>query len=206
MSRATRPSKQLLKKLPEEVNKLHQAYPEARIELWSQDEHRIGLKPILRRVWARKGTRVRAVVRPRYQWMYLYGFVQPESGATSWLLMPTVNTDVFSLVLAAFAKEQGVGSDKHIALVLDQAGWHKSAGLQVPEGLHLLFLPSHSPELQPAERLWPLSNEPLANRVFNSLDELQDVQAERCRWLQAHPDIICRRSSFHWWPASLDST
>src|SRR5260221_14173789 len=61
-----------LKKLPEEVEKLHQAYPEASIELWSQDEHRIGLKPILRRVWARKGTRVRAVVRPRYQWMYLY--------------------------------------------------------------------------------------------------------------------------------------
>ena len=55
-----------LKKLPEEVEKLHQAYPEASIELWSQDEHRIGLKPILRRVWARKGTRVRAVVRPRY--------------------------------------------------------------------------------------------------------------------------------------------
>ncbi len=41
--------------------------PEAKVELWSQDEHRIGLKPILRRVWARKGSRVRAVVRLRYQ-------------------------------------------------------------------------------------------------------------------------------------------
>lgn len=50
-----------LKKLPEEVDKLRQAHPEARIELWSQDEHRIGLKPILRRVWARRGTRVRKV-------------------------------------------------------------------------------------------------------------------------------------------------
>jgi hypothetical protein len=115
--RATKLHSRLLKKLPEEVEKLHQAYPEASIELWSQDEHRIGLKPILRRVWARKGTRVRAVVRPRYQWMYLYGFVEPQSGKTSWLLMPTVNTAAFSLALAAFAQEQGVGPDKHLLLV-----------------------------------------------------------------------------------------
>ncbi len=181
-------------------------YPEARIELWSQDEHRIGLGPILRRIWARKGSRVRAVVRPRYQWMYLYGFVEPESGATSWLLIPTVNTQAFSLALAAFAEEQGVGPNKHIVLVMDQAGWHKSAALTVPQGLHLLFLPSHSPELQPAERLWPLSNEPLANRVFTSLDELEQVQGERCRWLQAHPEVIRGRTSFHWWPASLGTT
>jgi transposase len=198
-------SNQLLKKLPEEVDKLDHMYPEARIELWSQDEHRIGLKPILRRIWARKGSRVRAVVRPRYQWIYLYGFVEPESGKTSWLLMPTVNTAAFSLALSAFAQEQGVGPNKHVLLVLDQAGWHKSADLKVPQGLHLLFLPAHSPELQPAERLWPLSNEPLANRVFTSLDELERVQAERCRWLQAHPASIRGRTSFHWWPASLDT-
>src|SRR5262249_11481689 len=146
MSRVTRANKRLLKKLPEELDKLRKEYPEAVIELWSQDEHRIGLKPILRRVWAKKGTRLRAVVRPGYQWMYLYGFVEPQSGKTSWLLMPTVNTEAFSLALCAFAQEQGVGSKKRLLLVMDQAGWHKSAALTVPQGLHLLFLPSHSPE------------------------------------------------------------
>jgi len=204
--RATWLFSKLLKKLPEEVNELSLAYPEATLDLWSMDEHRIGLKPILRRVWAKKGTRVRAVVRPRYQWMYVYGFVQPHSGKSSWLLMPTVNTEAFSLALAAFAQEQGIGPNKRIALLMDQAGWHKSAELRVPEGLHLLFLPAHSPELQPAERLWPLSNEPLANRVFNSLDELEQVQADRCRWLQAHPEIIRGRTAFHWWPSFLNTT
>jgi len=100
--------------------------------------------------------------------MDVSGFVQPESGATSWLLMPTVNASAFSLALAAFAAEQKVGANKHILLVMDQAGWHKSRELRVSAGLHLLFLPSHSPELQPAEQLWPLSNEPLANRAFSS--------------------------------------
>lgn len=71
MRRAAQKSSKLLKKLPEEVELIRQAYPAAAVELWSSDEHRIGLKPILRRVWARRGSRVRAVVRQRYQWMYL---------------------------------------------------------------------------------------------------------------------------------------
>lgn len=174
--------------------------------LWSSDEHRIGLKPILRRVWGKKGSKVTAVVKQRYQWMYLYGFVEPESGRTSWLLMPSVNVEIFELALCAFAQEQHLGPDKHIVLVLDRAGWHTSSRLVLPEGLHLLFLPSHSPELQPAERLWPLSNEPLVNRVFASLDELEQVQADRCRWLQAHPESIRGRTSYHWWLSSLDTT
>ena len=40
---------------------------------------------------------------------------------------------------AAFAEEQGSGPNKRIALLLDQAGWHKSAELRVPEGLYLLL-------------------------------------------------------------------
>ena len=148
------------------------------------DEHRIGLKPILRRVWAPKGATVKAPVAQRYEWMYVFAFVHPQSGQTCWLVLPTVGVEVFSLALAAFAEEVGAGPNKQIVLVLERAGWHRSAHLKLPEGLHLVFLPPYSPQVQPAERLWPLSNEPLANWVFTSLDELEEVQAERCRWLK----------------------
>ena len=74
----------------------------------------------------------------------------------------------------------------------------------IAESIHLVFLPPYSPELQSAERLWPLSNEPLANRFFTSLDELEQVQAERCRWLQAHLPLIRAQTLFHWWPSSLE--
>lgn len=181
-------------------------HSQASVELWTMDEHRIGLKPILRRVWAPKGATVKAPVAQRYEWMYVFAFVHPQSGQTSWLLLPTVSVEVFSLALAAFAEEVGAGPDKHIVLVLDRAGWHSSARLKLPEGIHLVFLPPYSPEVQPAERLWPLSNEPLANRVFTSLDELEEVQAERCRWLQAHPEIVQAHTCFHWWPFLVDST
>jgi hypothetical protein len=84
MPKRTRKRNALLKKLPEEVEAIRQAYPEASVELWSTDEHRIGLKPILRRVWALKGSAVKAVVAQRYEWMYVYACVHPESGRTSW--------------------------------------------------------------------------------------------------------------------------
>ena len=73
-------------------------------------------------------------------------------------------------------------------------------GLAIPDGVTLVFLPPHSPELQPAERLWPLVDEPVANRRFATLGELDAVAAERCR----RPDATIQpHTSFHWWPKSV---
>ena len=105
--------------------------------------------------------------------------------------------DYLTDALAVFAQEVGAGADKQIVLVLDHAGWHCSARLTLPEGIQLIFLPAYAPEVQPAERLWPLSNEPLANRIFTSLDELEQVQVERCRWLQDHPEVVRAHTCFH---------
>jgi DDE superfamily endonuclease len=87
----------------------------------------------------------------------LWRMSHTQSGRTSWLLLPTVNVEVFFLALATFAQEVGAGPDKHIVLVLDRAGWHSSSRLTLPEGIHLMFLPPYSPEVQQASRLWPLS-------------------------------------------------
>jgi len=167
------------------------------------DEHRIGLKPLLRRVWVRKGSRPRVIVQTRYQWLYVYGFVHPQTGRTEWLLLPTVTVAVMNLALAHFAQAVGAGASKQVVLVLDRAGWHSSPQLVVPEGLHLLFLPPYSPELQPCERLWPLSNEGVANRSFHTLDDLEQVQVQRCQTLLNQPECIRAVTSFQWWPDVL---
>ena len=164
------------------------------------DEHRVGLKPILRRVWARRGRPVQAVVHPRYEWEYVYGFVRPEHGTTHWLLLPTVSTEAFSAALANFAQDQGAGPGKRIVLALDGAGWHSGTAARVPEGLHLVPLPPYSPELQPAERLWPLVDEPLANRAFDTLAALDTVLGDRCVFLADHPELVRGYTAFHWWP------
>ena len=133
--------------------------------------------------------------------MYVYGFVHPQSGRTVWLLLPWVNIPVMTLALQHFARSVGAGPNKQIALVLDRAGWHSRPQLVLPEGLHLIFLPPYSPELQPSERLWPLSNEGIANRHFHTLDEWEEAQVHRCQTLLSHPESIRAVTSFHWCPS-----
>ncbi len=102
-------------------------HPRAAVELWACDEHRAGLKPVVRRVWAKRGRRPVATVEPRYQWLHLYGFVRPTAGAVEWFPCNTVNTALFAAVLARLAAEVGAGPDRRVILVLDGAGWRTAA-------------------------------------------------------------------------------
>ena len=104
------------------------------------------------------------------------------------------------MALEHFAREVGAGKRKRILLVLDQAGWHTAKKLKVPEGVHLEFLPSHSPELQPSERLWPLSNEGVANCHFKEIEELEEALGRRCVALRGQPEVIRSYIRYHWWP------
>jgi transposase len=169
------------------------------VEAWAQDEHRLGLKPVLRRIWTRRGERPLAPVHHRYEWLYVYGFVRPATGESFWLILPRVNKGLFSAALREFAWWVGAGEHKRVVLAVDQAGWHTSGDVALPEGLHLLELPTYSPELQPAERLWPLLDEPVANRRFEDLDELEGVLVERCLALAERPETVRSHTRFHWW-------
>ena len=163
------------------------------------DEHRIGLKPVLRRIWVPWWETPIAKVQWRYEWVWVYGFVHPASGQTYWWVMPRVNIDLFNRVLADFAQQFGLGQNKHILLSIDQAGWHKSDKVVLPEGLHLEFLPCYSPELQPAERLWSILDEPIANRTFERIEELEQLLCERCCVLLKQREFIRGLTHFHWW-------
>ena len=185
---------------------MRRAHPAATLALWAEDEHRLGLLPVLRRVWAPKGQRPLAPVARHYQWLYVYGFVCPGSGRSWWCLLPTVSTEAMSVALAAFARDEGIDATHRAVLVVDQAGWHTSADLVLPDGIDLVFLPAASPELQPAERLWTLVDEPVVNRAFADLDTLETVLVERCRTLESDPDRLQAHTHFHWWPHEPRST
>src|SRR5262249_38849339 len=100
------------------------AFPDARVELWAPDGHRIGLHPVLKRVWTLPGQRPLAPVELRYHWRYLVAFVHPASGRTGWHLATGVGAEHFTVELAAFAQAVGAGPKQQIVLVLDGAGWH----------------------------------------------------------------------------------
>ena len=188
------------KKLGLRVAQIQQSHPCAEVEVWGMDEHRVGLKPILRRIWVDEWTVPTAKVNWKFKWLWLYGFVNPQSGETYWWIMPCVNTRVFNQVLKDFAQHFQVGEKKQVILTLDQAGWHIEKNLKVPEGIHLMEMPAYSPELQPAERLWTLTNEPIANRNFEDLDELEEVLCQRCRQILEQKELVKGLTNFHWWP------
>ncbi len=153
-----------------------------------------------RRVWAKRGEQPLALSHHLYQWLYLYAFVHPASGAVEWWLANSVNAPLFEAILRSFAATVGAGAEKTVILVLDNAGWHVAKELTVPEGVELCFLPPYTPELQPAERLWPLTDEAVANKPYESLDELSQTLEKRCLALTAQPDLIKAKTSFKWWP------
>ncbi len=105
---------EFIKSLPLKFKKLEEEEPEAEIALWFFDEHRVGLKPILRKVWAKIGERPIAVVQHRYEWLYVYGFVQPKTGETFWYLIPRVNTKWLNVVYESFAKDAGISQKKSV--------------------------------------------------------------------------------------------
>jgi hypothetical protein len=183
------------------------AFPHARVELWATDEHRIGLKPLLRRVWAPIGQRPVATVQHRFAWRYLVGFVHPASGRTLFHLATTVSIPLFEGELAAVARQVSAGPRQQIVLILDRAGWKPtSLKLRVPDHVHLLFLPPYSPELQPAEHLLvsePLTNPALVNQHFATIEDREDAQFAHCLALQRQRERIRSTTLFHWWPKQL---
>jgi len=78
-----------------------------------------------------------------------------------------------SLHLAEIAKAIAPGA--HAVLLLDQAGWHLSARLAVPQNITIIPLPPKSPELNPMENIWQfLRDNWLSNRIFPAYDQIVD--------------------------------
>jgi transposase len=187
------------KNLPLKVKKLQQSNPDRKIEVWFFDEHRVGLKPILRKVWAKVGNRPIATVQHRYEWVYVYGFVNPKTGETLWYLIPRVNTLWLNRVYEQFAIDVGISEDKKVLLMEDNAGWHSSHKVKIPSGIIVDYLPPYSPELQPAERLWTLVDEPLINEHFETIEEIENILEIRCNFLRREmKEEIKNLTNYHW--------
>ena len=83
-------------------------------------------------------------------------------------------------------------------MVEDNAGWHRSKKAIIPEGIEIDFLPPYSPELQPAERLWQLVDEPLVNQYFETINEIENILAERCCVVSDMKDEVRKLTNYHW--------
>ena len=135
------------------------------------DEARVGQQGTLTRVGAKRGSRPRAVRDRRYTWAWLFGAVCPGRGVGAAVVLPHVDVEAMNIHLAEISRNVAAGA--HAVLVLDQAGWHTSPKLQMPENISLPPLPPYAPELNPVEQVWAyLRANFLSHRVWNSYNAI----------------------------------
>ncbi len=105
--------------------------------MWSEDEARFGLQPIIKKRWSKVGTRPIAEVNPAYEWTWSYGAVEMATGESFFLLLPNLQASSVEIFLREFAKFHGLSKQKIAILLWDGAPAHR-AQLEVPAGIQLV--------------------------------------------------------------------
>ena len=117
---------------------------------------------------------------------YLFGAICPERGEGAALVMPRANTEAMDLHLEEISR--AVAPNAHAVVLLDQAAWHTTAKLGIPENISLVPLPPKSPELNPAENVWQyLRQNWLSNRVFDSYEAIVEASCQAWNNLTDQP-------------------
>lgn len=174
------------------------AYPTRTVHLWFEDEGRAGLKPLLKRLWALRGERPTICQIRKYQWLYTYIFVEPKTGNSDFMILPTVNIDWMSEALEKFAKRIDPFGRKIIVLVVDQAGWHMSKKLKVPKNILIIPQPAYTPELSPVEPMVKKVHAPLCNKLLTKLSEVEDLISGECIRLENSWKEVQSQTLFPW--------
>ena len=119
----------------------------------------------------RRGTRPRAPRDQRTEWAYIFGAICPAKGKGAGLVMPWCDTDAMAAHLIEISAAVDPGA--HAVLIVDQAGWHLTPKLAIPDNITVLALPPRSPELNPVENVWQFMRDNwLSNRIFKSYEDI----------------------------------
>lgn len=141
--------------------------------LYFSDEMRYGLMSNMRRSWSKIGKRAVLPHQQAFINRYLFSAVAPLSGESFHLMgIDEMDTDAEFVFLTELKKKH---PDQDVVVVLDNAPCHRSQRLRKIEGLTLVFLPSYSPELNPAERFFEEIRRGTANVIFDGLASLEDT-------------------------------
>ena len=117
-----------------------------------------------------------------------------EQGKMTSLILPYANTDMMNIFLQHVAEDF---TDYFVIMLVDQAGWHRSSALVVPENIRLLPLPPYSPELNPVEHIWDyLRENAMPNLAFSSLRQLEDALCTHLRILENDPERVRSMTNF----------
>lgn len=166
------------------------------VDIWFQDEARIGQRGTVTRTWAAKGSRQRLTRQQQFEYAYIFGAVCPSRDEAVGLVLPVANTDAMLVHLEHISAK--VPEGRHAILVLDRAAWHTTKRLKKFTNLTLLPLPPASPELNPTEQVWQMLRDMyLANRCYKDYDDIVQACCDAWNmWVDIPSNVkkLCSRS------------
>ena len=145
------------------------------VRLFSQDETRYGLLPVMSKRITLPGIKPVAKIDYSYESVYLYGAVEPQTGERFFLEFSHLTADCFQIFMNKFSETFPASLN---LLVLDNGRFHHAKSLEIPENVVLLFLPPYSPELNPIERLWQDIKAKLLTQAYETLEAMQTKVTE----------------------------
>jgi transposase len=167
------------------------------VDIWFQDEARVGQRGTLTRTWAKKGTRPRLTRQQQFEYAYIFGAVCPKTNQSVGLVLPVANSDAMLIHLEEISKN--IPKDRYGVVVLDGAAWHKAKKIQIFNNLSVLVLPPASPELNPVEQIWQqLRDNWLANRCYDGYEAILDACCHAWNWFVDLPGKISQLCSRSW--------
>jgi putative transposase len=139
----------------------------AKIRLFFMDEATFGRISEPSKCWAPNGIRPIVPCQMVREYMHVYGAVEPLTGEKFFIIAPKCNTEWTNAFLAELSKKY---ANDYILLPMDNASWHKSKTLTLPDNIRPFYLPPRTPEMNPIEQLWPEVRHDFKNKLFNSID------------------------------------
>lgn len=123
---------------------------------------------------------VRALVNYQHKFdnTYLWGSYSPIMGDQFVWEINGVDSKIFEAYLNAFSAFK---PNEFKVIILDNAAFHQTKNIHVPDNIYLLNIPAYCPELNPCEQVWQYIKKRFKNKTFQNMEELR-------KWLE---NMVC---------------
>ena len=167
-----------LKKLPKTLINIRNSLNKNKfdsVNIYCQDESRLGLITKQKRVLTIKGIKPVGKYKHSYKYFWLWGSFSPITGDAHYMISDGVSKNAF----IAYLQDLSLYKPRELKiLIIDNAAFHSTKDVQLPENIILLPIPPYCPELNPAEKMWQWFKSKISMKIYKSLDELEEKITE----------------------------
>ena len=145
------------------------------VNLYFQDESRFGLMTHIGKYLTARGIKPIVNYQHAFKSTYLYGSYSPINGDSFVWEIDGTDTKIFEAYLQAFSKHH---QKEYKVIVIDNAGFHSTKNIDIPDNIYLLNIPPYCPELNPCEKIWQHLKSRFKNQTFNTMKNLKEWLAD----------------------------